>query len=285
MCARRLQSIALCLALAVIPQMAAAQSAGARQVAKGIVFLIDTSVITRNIADPSRPDAAAPTYGAFQSYTGRMSYARGRGRLDVLTVRPGPLLLADSAAVTTPLAAPGDYYLFDSTTFVLVHTSTRTFSRSPIAHEHFGDYDDREGWPQFFEFKRTRFDTLSSTIDSSGQQRGLLNVYWHTDSGSTGFARGRVAILDVPLGELNVARWLGATRWLARMIDSGRAAPGRLTVTVAVPYRAPNADGVPLSFILTQRFTDVEIKEVDLTSFAVPSGYAEVPWTRGNARP
>src|SRR6185369_15321656 len=45
--------------------------------------------------------------------------ANGRGRLDITEKAPGPIVLVDSIDFA-PLGEPGDYYLFDSTTLLLV---------------------------------------------------------------------------------------------------------------------------------------------------------------------
>jgi hypothetical protein len=262
------------------PTVGMPRGAPAPQLVRGIAYVIDTTVLTRNTYDPSRPDPAAGSYRAFQTFSARVTYARGHGRLDVLRVRPGAPVRVDNAALTTPTARPGDYYLFDSTGFVLVRPATRTFSRATITHDAYGGYEDREGWPEFFEFQPPHLDTLATPAPSV-QTPVPLNVYWHTDSGRTGFARGRTAIDAVPLRELNVTRWFGATRWRAQVAESGRPIPGELTVTVAIPFRPPDKKGVPRSYVLKQAFANPAVVDVDMSSFVLPTGFTQVPWPEG----
>jgi hypothetical protein len=272
--------VVLCLAIAACHRFPGGRGDSVAPLSiRGIAYGIDTTVITRSTYDPSKPDAAAGSYRAFQTFVARVVYANGRGRLDVLWVRPGPPVRVDSAALSAPVAHVGDYYLFDSTGFILVRPATRSFLRAASTQEAFGGYEDREGWPKFFEFQPPHLDTVIDTRARMVGPLGPLNLYWHTDSGRTGFARGRTAIADVPFREMNVARWFGPSRWLAHVADSAHALPGELTVTTAVPFRPSNEPGVPRSFILKQAFSNPTIENVELSLLVLPRGYVQMRWT------
>jgi len=282
MSAIRYCTVVLCLATAGCHRLPGAQrDVAAPQLIRGITYVIDTAVPTRSTYDPSKPDAVVATYRAFQTFSARVVYASGRGRLDVLWVRAGPSIRVDSATLATPIARSGEYYLFDSTGFMLVRPATRTFSRATITHEAYGGYEDREGWPAFFEVQPPHLDTVTAAPALAGRAPGPLDIYWHTDSGRTGFARGRTAIAEAPFREMNIARWFGATRWLAHAADSARALPGELTVTAAIPFRPSKEQGVPRSFILKQAFSHPAIENIDVSLLVLPRGFTEVPWTVG----
>ena len=60
-----------------------------------------------------------------------------------------PELVAAGVSVRPPLATPGEYYLFDSTGFILVRPKQRTFSSFLIADHEFNYENRRNGWPEF----------------------------------------------------------------------------------------------------------------------------------------
>jgi hypothetical protein len=250
----------------------------ARELARGVAYTIDTTVLTQGTYDDSRPDPASGDVAAFQSFSARVTYANGRGRIDILTRRPGATVVANSVALTTPLGMPGDYYLFDSTGFVLVRPAAKTFSIASISHEAYGSYDSREGWPGFFAFQPSFFATLSLAAALDLPLKDRLNIYWHTDAGRTGFARGRIAIDNVPFGEMNIARWFGATRWLADFAATGRALPTDMTVTAAIPFRPSKEPGVPQSFIFKHPMSNAAVTDVDLSQLVLPPGLTHKPW-------
>ena len=256
-----------------------------RELARGVVYTIDTTVLTQGTYDNSRPDPASPDFAAFQSFSARVTYANGRGRLDILTRRAGAGVIANNIATTTPLGAPGDFYLFDSTGFVLVRPAAKAFSIASISHEAYGPYDSREGWPNFFFFEPSSFATLSPAAIVNLPLKDRLNIYWHTDAGRTGFARGRTAIDDVPFGEMNVARWFGATRWLADFAATGRALPTDMTVTAAIPFGLSKEPGVPQSFILKHPISNAAVTDVDLSRLVLPPDLTRKPWPGDSTTP
>jgi hypothetical protein len=52
--------------------------------------------------------------------------------------------------VATPLGGQEDYYLFDSTGFVLVRPQAKTFSTFALTDASFNFENRRDGWPEWF---------------------------------------------------------------------------------------------------------------------------------------
>src|ERR1043165_3390131 len=97
-------SIPACLILLCSSANAAAQ------IVSGVRFSVDTSA------------ALVSMLGA------RVEFAAGRGRIDVSTVASRPARSVNGVTIGPPIARAGDYYLFDSTGYVVVRPSSRTFS-------------------------------------------------------------------------------------------------------------------------------------------------------------
>lgn len=270
---RRALCLVACMQLASsLHQPAAAQQSSV----PGITYVLDTVLFTRN-AIPAGEDALR-AWAAFESFTARVTFAAGRGRLDVLTRRTGPVVLADSIATTTPLAVAGDYYLFDTTGFVLVRPDTKTFSSFSISDDAFNYEGKRDGWPNFFQFRTSRFDTVAAG-SSDAMRHGPVHIYWHADSSLTVIARGRLTVDDAPMGEMTIAQWFGSSRALAQLSKSGRAFPKvGVTLTTAVPRAAPGANGVPDTFILKQEIFQFTAANVDLARLILPAGFTEARW-------
>ena len=85
---------------------------------------------------------------------GTVVFAGGRGRLDVTAVAHGPAIRTEGIVLAAPLAQPGDWYLFDSTGFVLVRPGAKTFSVFPLADDSYNVVGRREGWPAWFSLNR-----------------------------------------------------------------------------------------------------------------------------------
>src|SRR5438874_1177329 len=136
-------------ARALVASVACVMSIGAHHQATqpaarvlGISFSIDTVVLT---ADARGDTAVLQLWKAFASFKGRVRFAGGRGRLDVESRRAGAPLVVDRAVVNVPLALPGEYYLFDSTSFTLVHPTTRSFHRFGITGDAYSFSIRRDG--------------------------------------------------------------------------------------------------------------------------------------------
>ena len=212
---------------------------------------------------------------------GRVVFAGGRGRLDVAAVaRRTPPIRIEGIVLAAPLARAGDYYLFDSTGFVLVRPGTRTFSSFQIADDRFNYEGRRDGWPAWFPLKRTSVDTLgAATPIEVMRQHGAYPVYWHADIRDRALARGRFTVVDARPGELAVVRWFAATRALAAMMMK-RDTLGATTPTVtALGLWAEAADTLPPTAIIEVRpFTGLRRADVSVERLVLPAGYTEGLW-------
>lgn len=269
------------LSIATFSWLVMRSSANAqRSTARGIEYSIDTALFQENNLPPGA--AALREWALFSSFTARVRFAAGRGRLDVLSRRAGPRIVVDSFASTLPLGGPGDYYLFDRQGFLLVHPSSRTYSSFSISYDSYGFPGSRDGWPKAFEFHPPREDTVPTRGSMPGRH-GRFSMFWHSDQVSGGpVARGRFTVDDAPYGELNVARWFAATLSLARLVDSTGKMPPRLTVTSAVPEIARPLDEVVPSVLLKQELSEVRVAPVDLRELVLPPDFVGVRWHGGD---
>jgi hypothetical protein len=249
--------------------------------APGITYAIDTLSFDANAIPPGKD--ALSEWAAFATFTAKVSFAAGRGRMDIVSRRDAPAILVDSMAAATPMAAPGDYYLFDSLGYLLVRPKAKTFSSFAISHDSYNYRDDRDGWPAFFQLVAPHLDTVSSAHLGRTAHRGPIRIYWHTDAlPRQSIARGWVSVDDVPTGEFNVVRWFAVTRALGRLADSSHSLPrARVTVTSAIPRAAPDARGALVSFLLKQEFSQLRRDSIDLSRLVLPKGFRDVSSPRG----
>ncbi len=256
-----------------------AQAQGARSTIPGITFAIDSG----RAAPP--PPALVKQIGMppelITQLAGTVVFAGGRGRLDVTAVaRRTPSLRTEGIVLAAPLAAAGDYYLFDSTGFVLVRPAKGTFSVSEIADDRFNYEGRRDGWPAFFPFKRTTVDTLAEgTSLAVLRQHGAYPVYWHADIPGRALARGRFTVVDARPGELTVLRWFAASRALATLMMKGDALGGATPTVTALGLWGESVDTIPPTPIAEMRpFTALRRTNVSEGRLILPAGYTEAPW-------
>jgi hypothetical protein len=133
----------------------------ARATLSGIAFSIDSGRETPPPPEVVKRFGMPPEL--ITQLAGTVVFAAGRGRLDVAAVaRRTPPIRIEGIVLAAPLAKADDYYLFDSTGFVLVRPGTRTFSSFQIADDRFNYEGRRDGWPAWFPLKRTAVDTLGA---------------------------------------------------------------------------------------------------------------------------
>lgn len=238
---------------------------GDRSSVAAITFVVDTSSeLTPAGPGPVKPLGLQVTFGAH------------RGRVDV-RARPArpPLKIGDVIAGPS-LANPGDYYLFDSTGFVLVRPSAKQFATFEISDAAFNYEGRRDGWPEFFRFAPTRIDTIAgdSVMTVHGEQR----LYWHLDvvkdtvCGLGGcsveeLARGRTTLADAPVAEVIVARWFGPAQALAQIA-------GGVDRLVGKPIRVTTVS--PMTGV--KRLRDLRATRVTPAFLTLPPDYSQVPW-------
>jgi hypothetical protein len=252
-------------------------SLGSRSPLTGVRFSIGTA------------ELPAPARGALGLFDGVVEFAAGRGRLDVTAQHGSPPIAVRGVTITTPLAGPGDYYLFDSTGFVLVRPTTRTFSTFVLSESshRLGDvHEAREGMMEFF---RLHADTLG--VDDSARllQHGPFTLRWHLDRRQAEgpvriLARGWIELPDAPAGEASVVRWFGAAATLAGMPDSiGALPPDSLQVTAAIVVPtaggdAPRASIAPVTLVVLHPLSRLMTVRIDRARLVLPGGYTEIPW-------
>ncbi|HEY4307636.1 MAG TPA: hypothetical protein VGM82_24390 [Gemmatimonadaceae bacterium] len=222
---------------------------------------------------------------AFTGFEATVTFAAGRGRLDIVTNPPRPELVAEGVSVAPPLAMPGDYYLFDSTGFILVRPNQRTFSPFVIADHEFNYENLRNAWPSAFGFRPEgsfRIDTLSSQMSGNVARHEPTRIYWILKMGQNPpafptSAFGRLGIADAPPGESGIARWIGPTEVLADMAHRGAVVnEQKVELTTVVPLGAPQHDVI--SFSQKQNIECLRPANVDLTMLVLPSGFRETAW-------
>ena len=264
----------------LIPTLAAsAHAQGARSTLPGLAFSIDSGPGTPPPPEVVKRFGMPPEL--ITQIAGTVVFAGGRGRLDVAAVaRRTPPIRIEGIVLAAPLAKADDYYLFDSTGFVLVRPGTRTFSSFQIADDRFNYEGRRDGWPAWFPLKRTAVDTLGAgTSAASLRQHGAYPVYWHADIKGRELARGRFTVVDARPGELAVVRWFAATRALAALMVKGDTLGGAKPTVTALGLWAEEADTVPPTAIIEVRpFTGLRRADVSVDRLVLPGGYTEAPW-------
>ena len=238
----------------------------------GIRFAIDTA------------EAPAPARGAFQTFAGVVEFAAGRGRIDVAALRRGPTLSVNGVIIGSPLAAPGDYYLFDSTTFVLVRPASRSFSSFELPRSSWRHGDVREADEGFMSFSRLQADTLARSDSVRLTEHGPVAIRWHLDRRHalqpvTILARGWLEVADSPAGEASVVRWFGAARALATAPGGLRALPpDSLQVTAAVILTAPGENRAPVNLIVLHSLSGLAAVDVSADRLILPADFRETSW-------
>ena len=243
--------------------------------AAGFRFLVDTIGET------------GPNAGVLAAVRGAVTFVAGRGRLDVVAVPRAPTLSVRGVRIAAPLAAPGDYYLFDSAGAVLVHPTTRTFSRLALADGSYNYEERRDGWPAAFQMEPTRPETLrgASAVSARVTPHGPVPIYWHLDLKAVPpsppiriIARGRVQLVDAPAGEASVARWFGAAEALATLpggVAATRGAPLRVTAVVAL--QSPGDSAAVVNLVTQVPLADLAPAAVDRSRLVLPPNFTEVP--------
>ena len=265
-------------ATCVILAGADASAQAPRTTLPGIAYLVDSGPEAPPPPDVVKRFGMPPAL--VTQVAGAVVFAGGRGRFDVAAVARRPVLRTAGIVLAAPLADPGDYYLFDSTGFVLVRPGTRTFSSFLIADDRFNYQGRREGWPAWFPLKRTSVDTLDAGAPAPLlRQHGAFPVYWHADIKGRELARGRFTLVDARPGELAVVRWFAAARALAGLLTKGDTLGGATPTVTALGLWAEQADTIPPTAIIEVRpFTRLRRAPVDVDRLVLPAGYTEAPW-------
>lgn len=96
---------------------------------RGIAFTVDTATGSEIID------------GILSSFRLKVAFADGRGRIDVLARATRPAVKFKWLTLARPSAVRGDYYLFDSTSYVHVRPASKTYTRyvlTAVSHNYQG---------------------------------------------------------------------------------------------------------------------------------------------------
>ena len=222
---------------------------------------------------------------AFESGTDHSALAvectARRGRVDILTRDSAPPVLLNGVNLAS-LGVRGDYYLFDSTSFVLVRPASKTFAVFTVDVA-YNFNNGREGWPDMFAFSTIRTQPVSAAEGAKRQleRHGAFQIYWHVDvdwelPSFAVLSRGRLRVVDAPVGESTVVRWFGPALALARLatIDSTWFPNSRIGLTAIAPLVGDN--GSTTNFSSKQWLERLRITAIDLTRLTLPSDYTAV---------
>jgi beta-lactamase regulating signal transducer with metallopeptidase domain len=241
---------------------------------------------------------------ALENFDGVVTFAGGRGRIDIVEKTGAPPTEVRGVRVAGPTAQPGDYYLFDSTAFVLVRPSTGSFSRIALtqvsnrdstAHRHTAkmrdtsdqwlwSYDDalrprslRNHVPVFWVAQSDRADFTALDWSKLSSRDGEISIEnRRSEAHDTALAAGHFAFSDAPSGEVGVSQWFGLTEAIADIRAVGRPLPvGHFWLTSFSTWlsgRGPELIGV------AAEFSGVHEAAIDPTTLLVPSQLHEVPW-------
>lgn len=245
---------------------------------RGVTFSIDSGPGVPEPPEVERRFGAAPVL--ITQLAGNIIFAGGRGRLDVTAVAKHATLRSNGVVLSAPLAAPGDYYLFDSTGFALVRPATRTFSVFHIADDRYNTEGRRDGWPAWFPLKRSTVDTLGPGVPAVVlRQHGAYPVYWHADVAGRQLARGRFTVVDARAGDLAAVRWFAPTRALAEAMRQHGLSSGDTPTLTALGLWAEADDTLPPTAIIdVRRFIGLRRVDVEAQRLQLPNGYTEAPW-------
>jgi hypothetical protein len=222
--------------------------------------------------------------GELSRVAGTVEFASGRGRFTVTAIRGGPAVAMNGITVAAPLARPGDYYLFDSTGFVLVRPPSRTYSRFELTR---ADYNHTGAFlPGQFLMKNTPWqtDTLSRDDARRRQQHASVSIHWHLDSVDARgpvklYARGWLELRDAPASEAGVARWFGVAAAIASRPGGVRSLPrDRLQVTSVTLLRRPGETDRYLRYLGLLTPLHLAAAVIDPSRLVLPSGYRETRW-------
>ena len=252
---------------------------------QGITYTVDT----------------ATGYGPLGAMLGqlalRVTYAGTRGRIDVVARAERPAIRSRWVILAPLAVAAGDYFLFDSTSFVLVRPSRKDLVRFGLADVSFNYESRRDRWPMFGP-EGLDADTIPGRDRVRGW-RGDFTIYWHAelmrDTSCTSWARGNCEIRGLSLGRttvvaapaelLSIARWFGPTAALARIAGLQTLIDRPIHLTAIGYWTAP---GGGVTQLTANRFlSSLRQVTVDPKTLTLPRGYKVTPWQsrRGSARP
>lgn len=235
----------------------------------GISFMIDDS------------HDRGPASGIFAMFVGEVTFARGRGRLDMVRRTDAPAIWVAGSVFASPQAKPGEYYLFDSTGFALVRPGSKTYSTYSLASASYNFEERRDGWPPWFDISKPKIDSLGDASDvTATKQRRTIPLYWHLDLESSPairvLSRGRMTVNDIPPGEVSVVRWFGPAQSLANIPGGATSLIGaslRITTVAELPKEA--SDSATTDLVVLHSLTGLRGCDSMPARLTVPNDYIE----------
>ena len=274
-CGRR-DLVALMAALCLTSLLPTA-STDAQQPVRGVRFCLDTLEIPVTWRGPLTPVG------------GRVEFADGRGRLELVSTRHDPLTVVNGIELAPPAGRPGDYYLFNDSALVLVQPRTRTYAQLRLSRVLSNGTSALLPGDELFRYTINRIDTVSRGKAPRGQRRVPLKIQMHVDivhgvDVSTSLARAAISLNDAPPGEASVLRWLGAARILADISPKIHLERGETLQLTAVVALRPTPDGRPDALLTSGHpISCVASADIDRTRLVIPRGYRGIPWPQSRA--
>jgi len=258
---------AACLALP------AAWANAMSQTVPGIRFSVDTSGTS-----------------VFSVLAGRVEFGAGRGRIDVAGIASRSARSINDVIVGPPSARPGDYYLFDTTGYVVVRPSTHTFSVVSFAGSTYRHGNVREPWDGYFEIGEVRREDVLPSDSLRLAQHGPFAVRWHLDRlmatrPAEILARGRVLVADAPRGEAGVVRWMANAPALAALRDTVTPLDSILQLTAVIVLPPQSKAASETNLILLHPMTQIRLAEIDVARMVLPPDYRETTFSGSEAVP
>jgi len=248
--------------------LSGSRSTAQSQPVPGVRFSIDTSGTS-----------------VFLRLAGQVEFGAGRGRIDVSGVASRAVRSINGVTIGAPAARPGDYYLFDSTGYVVVRPSTRTFSVVLFTSATYRHGNVRESWDDVFDFSTDQPEDVPLTDSVRLAQHGAFAVRWHLDrllpvGPAEILARGRVLVADAPRGEAGVVRWMGVAPALATLRDSISPLDSdlQLTTVAVLPPQSPSLRETN-RILLLPMMRNITLAGVDVARLVLPADYKETSLT------
>lgn len=242
----------------------------------GVTFCLDT-------IEPSG------SRGLLTPISGRVSYASGRGRLDIEAVRHAPLTIVNGARVAPPAGRAGDYYLFSDSALVLVRPRTRTYAQLRITGVEAHASPALLPGERLTAYGPRRVDTVAAGPGTVGLSRLPLAIQMHVDvrhvaSSPTSLARARLTLVNAPAGEATAARWYGAARLLDALAPSLPANEwNALQLTAAVILEPRGANDARALIGTGQPMSCVARGDIDSARLVLPRGYRRTVWPEASS--
>jgi beta-lactamase regulating signal transducer with metallopeptidase domain len=252
-------------------------------------------------------DASTPSPGRWiqQNFDGVVTFSGRRGRIDIIRKNDVPSSVVAGTTLAGPAAAPGDYYIFDSTGLVLVRPAARTYSRIGLTDVSVRDattptYSVRvhdAGVEWLAPDERTNVANPSHShvavfwvaqsgpaeIDEVNWEKradgnGTISVRTKRDSAAnfTTIAAGHFGFSGAPSGEVTVTQWPGLTQAMADARSTSGAVP--LSHFWLTSFSTLMKTDGPRFVRVASEVSGVRDADIDPASLEVPDRFTQTQW-------